>query len=333
MMKYKTAKTNTPLKGVNLGGWLVLERWMTPSVFKNSDVVNEYEFSQTKAGRRAVAKHRREFVNESDIKWLAEVGIDVIRLPIGHWQIRDEPPYLPGNGEIDWLMKTAHKYKIKVLICLHAAPGAQNSNDHSGSGVPGRTAWYKYRNIKRTTDILCDIAKKYGQHPALWGIEILNEPAVNSIRQRFIMVNWVRLMVFRLGRILPKNIKIVFSDCYNPAWWHKKVRRAVLDVHHYQCFDLQDVCQPKYGYHKKLVKSACSNYKNYSEHRPVIFGEWSATLPPNVMSEENARDFCQRQLEILQLGEAWFFWSYKTEHNGSWNFRDCYEKGYFKGYL
>ena len=34
----------TKLRGVNLGGWLVLEKWMTPSVFEGLDAVDETTF-------------------------------------------------------------------------------------------------------------------------------------------------------------------------------------------------------------------------------------------------------------------------------------------------
>jgi glucan 1,3-beta-glucosidase len=34
----------TKLRGVNLGGWLVLEKWMTPSVFEGLDAADETTF-------------------------------------------------------------------------------------------------------------------------------------------------------------------------------------------------------------------------------------------------------------------------------------------------
>ncbi|MCY0903238.1 MAG: glucan 1,3-beta-glucosidase, partial [Firmicutes bacterium] len=32
------------IRGVNLGGWLVLERWMTPSLFAGLDAKDETDF-------------------------------------------------------------------------------------------------------------------------------------------------------------------------------------------------------------------------------------------------------------------------------------------------
>ncbi len=333
MTKPRLNQNNQPIKGVNLGGWLVLERWMTPSVFAGGEAANEYELSHSEAGRRAIERHRKNFITETDIAWLARAQVEAVRLPIGYWHIIPAPPYVPGDGEIGWLLDTAKKYRIKVLLCLHAAPGAQNANDHSGSGQPGKTSWYRFKNLRQTYQILLKLARQYGAHDALWGIELLNEPLANGRAERWMLLQWSRVVAGRLKKHLPRRVKLVFSDCYNPVWWHKKLRRATLDIHHYQCFSLVDVDAKTYEHHRVVLQNARTEYEGYANNRPVIIGEWSATLPPIIISDDNAKDFCQNQLEMMQFAEAWFFWSYKTEHTGSWNFKDCYKKGYFKGFL
>ena len=95
------------MPGVNLGGWLVLERWMTPSVFAGTDATNEYELSQTVDGQARIQQHRQTFIQEADIKWLAQAGIRLLRLPIGYWALDDQPPYLSAKPQIDWLMDMA----------------------------------------------------------------------------------------------------------------------------------------------------------------------------------------------------------------------------------
>jgi glucan 1,3-beta-glucosidase len=37
-------KKQTQLRGVNLGGRLLLERWMTPSLFEGTNAEDEYAF-------------------------------------------------------------------------------------------------------------------------------------------------------------------------------------------------------------------------------------------------------------------------------------------------
>ena len=112
------------MPGVNLGGWLVLERWMTPSVFAGTDATNEYELSKTIDGQARIQRHRQTFIQEADLKWLAQAGIRLLRLPIGYWALEDQPPYLSAKPQIDWLMDAAKRYGLQVLLDLHAAPGA-----------------------------------------------------------------------------------------------------------------------------------------------------------------------------------------------------------------
>jgi len=137
------------MPGVNLGGWLVLERWMTPSVFAGTDATNEYELSQTVDGQARIQQHRQTFIQEADIKWLAQAGIRLLRLPIGYWALDDQPPYLSAKPQIDWLMDMARQYDLQVLLDLHAAPGAQNTSDHSGSGNTGNVQWYRRTNQQK----------------------------------------------------------------------------------------------------------------------------------------------------------------------------------------
>ena len=82
-------------------------------------------------------------------------------------------------------MDMARQHDLRVLLDLHAAPGAQNASNHSGNGNTGRIQWYQRANQQKTTQILLDIADEYGGHPALWGIELLNEPLVNTRREKF----------------------------------------------------------------------------------------------------------------------------------------------------
>ena len=328
------AQTSRPLPGLNLGGWLVLEKWMTPSVFAGTEAINEYELWQTAAGPRHITHHHSTFITEADIRWVAATGVRLLRVPIGYWALEDQPPYQNCRKHLDWLLEAAQRYNLRVLLCLHAAPGAQNANDHSGSGQPGTTGWFTKDNQQRTTFALQQLAKRYGNHPALWGIELLNEPLVHGLRHSWQFWRWSRTTKKLLAKTLPPHVRIVISDAYNPAWWSGKFgRNCALDIHHYHCFAPADQAATDITHHHaKLVGSQVS-YAAHARQQPIIIGEWSATLPQHLMSDKSARAFCAEQLTTFTSAEAWFFWSYKTESPDSWNFRHLYAQGYFTGIL
>ena len=58
------------LTGVNLGGWLILERWMTPTLFEGTDAQDEYSFMQTPSAKAKLRNHQKTFITERDFKWL-----------------------------------------------------------------------------------------------------------------------------------------------------------------------------------------------------------------------------------------------------------------------
>ncbi len=69
--------TPTPkIRGVNLGGWLVLEKWMVPSLFEDLAATDETSWC-AQLGPKAEPRLRRHwdsFVTEDDFAWLAQRG-------------------------------------------------------------------------------------------------------------------------------------------------------------------------------------------------------------------------------------------------------------------
>ena len=74
-----------PLRGVNPGGRLVLEEWMTPSLFGGLSATDETTWCVAlgRAARERLRTHWEPFITREDFVWLAEVGIDAVRVPLG----------------------------------------------------------------------------------------------------------------------------------------------------------------------------------------------------------------------------------------------------------
>ena len=57
------------VKGVNLGNWLVLEKWMSPSLFEGTTAEDEY-YLPTQLSREVyearIKIHRSEYITERD---------------------------------------------------------------------------------------------------------------------------------------------------------------------------------------------------------------------------------------------------------------------------
>ena len=73
---------NRALNGLNLGGWLVIEKWITPSLFSGTNARNEFELSALRQGRARIAEHHEKFITKKD---LSEVGIkDLVAVYFPH---------------------------------------------------------------------------------------------------------------------------------------------------------------------------------------------------------------------------------------------------------
>ncbi len=85
------------IKGVNLGNWLVLEKWMSPDLFAGTEAEDETQLCSDLddvARRERLTVHRDSYVTERDFAYLANRRIDAVRIPVPFFIFGDYPPYL-----------------------------------------------------------------------------------------------------------------------------------------------------------------------------------------------------------------------------------------------
>jgi glucan 1,3-beta-glucosidase len=327
---------NDKIEGVNLGGWLVLERWLTPSVFKGSVAQDEFSFSakMTDKRRRVLDRHRDTFITEKDFEWISKQGLNAVRLPVGYWALESTPPYIETRKYIDKAFKWAAGHNLAVILDLHAAPGSQNGLDHSGR--KGEATWHHDQsNIDRTVQILGTLAKEYGKQPNLWGIEVLNEPdptiPIKTLQEYYLRA------IEKVKPHINENVKIIVSDAYRPiAEWDDFLKlpaskNVVLDVHMYQTFGEENM---KLSLEQHITKTF--KWKRTLEAfgpEKVLVGEWSAALHEIYNRIHGyGRGFAQElyvnaQKYAFSDTSGWCYWTYKTETADTWNYRYLVEPG------
>jgi glucan 1,3-beta-glucosidase len=322
-----------PWRGVNLGGWLILEKWMTPSLFAGSNAIDEYGLC-SELGDKAkslLARHRKTFITEADFRWLKAHGINTVRLPVGYWILGDAAPYVGGIEYVDKAFAWAAKHRIGIVLDLHGAPGSQNGKDHSGR--VGTVEWRNKANIAYSLDVLEALAKRYKKVPALVAIELLNEPSWRLGKRR--LTNYYKEAHGRIRKHCSKKVAIIFPDAFKPKRWRrtlrgKKYQNVMLDTHLYQVFGWRNRHRHLLS-HIRVAMSRRRLLAKLQRVRPVIVGEWSAALPRKAYDgmphSEVQRTYAATQMAAMQPAAGWFYWSYKTESAGPWNYRDCVERG------
>ena len=154
------------VRGTNLGGWLVLEPWITPSIFYQflgasdkwgDDAPSKVGFDSytfctalgDEEANRQLQQHWNTWVTEKEIKELADAGVDTLRIPIADWMFVEYEPFVGcWDGSIDQLNRVLDlmgKYNMKALLDVHCMRDSQNGLDNSGD-----TKYYRWLGTKST---------------------------------------------------------------------------------------------------------------------------------------------------------------------------------------
>ncbi len=326
-------------RGVNLGGWLVLEKWMTPSLYAgHDDALDEYSLSAAWGGEAEarLKAHRDTFITEADFKWIAGCGLNVVRIPVGYWVLEGDKPFVGAAAKLDWAFQQARKVGLSVLLDLHGAPGSQNGWDHSGR--QGALQWHTSKdNIARTVRVIGDLAQRYKSYNNLVGIELLNEPRWDVPLD--ILKDYYQQAYRAARRHVKSSVAIVIHDGFRPFEWagfmqEPEYANVLLDTHLYQCYTEED---RKRSASEQIQRAAIDRRKELERAKrqlPTIVGEWSIALDPQSLQGETgfARDVARRafgdaQLLSYETTNGWIYWTYKLESSSDWNFRDSVERG------
>ncbi|KAG8951095.1 exo-1,3-beta-glucanase [Tulasnella sp. 424] len=180
------------IRGVNLGGWFVLEPWVNPSMFNQTGkdfIVDEwtYGYYQTRdVAQLIIEKHWDTWITEDDFAAIAQAGLNHVRIPMPFWSVptanTSTLPFLSGSWSrllraVSW----ASKYDLSVIIDIHGAPGSQNGYDNSGLRLDSPQWQTAPENVNHTLQVFSVLINEFGNFDK-WGgtvgaIEALNEPA------------------------------------------------------------------------------------------------------------------------------------------------------------
>jgi glucan 1,3-beta-glucosidase len=328
------------IRGVNLGGWLVLEKWIKPSLFAGQTAEDEYTLCQALGKEKASAllqKHRETWITADDFKWLASHGINSVRLPVGYWVAEENSPFITGWDTAVQAFRMADENGLSVLLDLHGLPGSQNGWDHSGR--QGAIAWPTSQdNIEHSLRVIEDLAARCKEFKNLLGIELVNEPRDSipiKILKSYYQAGYEKVR----KHIAPDRAAVVIHDSFRPFLWDNfmsgpSYQNVILDTHLYQCFSDEDRQRNIDSQLKVASGDRPVQLKKMQAQHTCIVGEWSLGLPEKTVKGLNqtaqaaaTRAFGSAQIVTYGQTHGWYFWTYRTEESGGWNFRECINKG------
>jgi len=175
-----------PLQGVNLGGWFVMEKWMTP--LTSDSLPDTYSVMQkldqrfgVETEQSLIKTYQQSWITTTDLDNIKAAGFNVVRAPVWWGQfytLNDQSPagWRPDAFEIlDWLVNACAARGIYVIIDMHGVVGGQSTSDDTGRA--GQNQYWTNGNFQgQTAYIWWQIANHYKGNPTVAGYDLINEP-------------------------------------------------------------------------------------------------------------------------------------------------------------
>lgn len=248
-----------PIRGVNLGGWLSIEPFITPSLFdqwsSRDGVIDEWTLSEKLGGNAGatIEKHYAKFMNEQDFAEIRNAGLDHVRIQYSYWAVKTYPgdPYV---AKIAWryllrAIEYCRKYGLRVKLDLHGIQGSQNGWNHSGRQGPIK--WIESdkgeENLQRSVEIHNQLSKFFAQDRyknvlTIYGL--VNEPLMLSLPIK----NVLQWTVNTTQMVQANGITawVALHDGFlSLAKWHNMLQhrpnKMMLDTHQYTIFNKGEI--------------------------------------------------------------------------------------------
>lgn len=191
--KLMAGNTEVVLNGVNLGGWLLMETWMSPVLdpkenLAHTDILEilTHRFGKEKA-RSLMQLYQDSFVTEADFTRIADMGFNCVRLPFwygsfmtetGEWHTASHTQN-PGFQRLDWVIAQCEKNGLYAILDMHGCPGGQSTN-HSTGAIDKCALYQKEVYLDAMEELWRAIAKRYRRNPVVAAYDIMNEPQNNA---------------------------------------------------------------------------------------------------------------------------------------------------------
>lgn len=134
------------------------------------------------AAENIYTAHQDTWITSADFDNLANLGINVIRLPIAWFEIVNENGTIKANAwdKIDWAISQASQRNIYTIIDLHTVPGGGCPWGSCGKAGPNpNTFWTHAPYQDMVVEIWKAIANRYRGNAAVAGYDLINEPLID----------------------------------------------------------------------------------------------------------------------------------------------------------
>ena len=303
------------LKGVNIGGWLNMENFITG--------YSGNESMMRAAVRDVLGPEKYElfferlltaFYGDADAAFLAETGLNCVRIPVNYRHLEsDAKPFEvieDGFRHLDRAIAAGAAHGIHSLVDLHAHPGSQNHHWHSDNPTH-RALFWEHRHFQdRVVHLWEAIADRYKGNAWVAGYNVMNEPADES---RTVVGPFYERVAAAIRAVDPDHILFFDGNTYSTEFdfFGEPMENAVYTLHDYVPAGLgrggpypgPDAAEQKFLQRSEYARRTGT---------PIYVGEFAPIYTGDPEEDEVRRRILADQLELYRRHDAGFAtWMYK----------------------
>lgn len=311
--------TEIKLRGVNFGGWLMMEGYILGG--RNIPEKSFREQLSNEIGIEDAEKFKWEFadnfIQESDIRNVKRLGFNVVRVPVNYKFFENEK----GWEYFDSVVKIFEDNNLYLIIDMHSAPGCQNPDWHCDSW--GEVELFdSEKPQKQLVSLWGKIAKRYKDKAIIAGYDILNESVTPKVKE---FNNLYRAIVKEIRSVGDKHILFLEGN-----QWGSDLEcledfdddNIVYSVHFYRPMELAFNMMPNLVYpgiiggekwDKSRLRLELKSYKDFSakKNAPILVGEFGVSTRCVCCKHELA--WVKDVVDVFEeFGFHWTYWTYKA---------------------
>ena len=316
--------TTIQLKGLNLGGWFIMEKWMCP--LDSGSMPDTYSVITNLDGRFGVATeqslirtYQTNWITIADLNNITNGGYNCVRVPVwwGNFYSITNTTSAGWRSDaftvLDWLVTNCAVRGIYVVIDMHGVVGGQSTTDSTGQQNQNHY-WTNNTDQSETTYMWTQIATHYNGNSTVAGYDLINEPD-NAPSTAAVWAAYTNLYT-TIRSVDPGHIIIMegtfgswnWSMLPNPSvygWTN-----VVYSMHEYQWGG--SVAQIEAGSDNQVTDF--NNHKSWNV--PDYIGEWNDMGNGAACYDYSINDYNND-------GISWTLWAYKTDlASNGWGWYD-----------
>jgi aryl-phospho-beta-D-glucosidase BglC (GH1 family) len=322
--------TTVLLKGMNLGGFMVMEPWMCPA--DSGGLPDTYSIIKELDSRFGVAEeqtlirdYQQDWITTQDFVNLKNAGFNVVRVPV--WWGNFYPIANVSNSgwrsdaftELDWVVSQAAAQGIYTIIDMHGVVGGQSTSDDTGQQNVN-AYWTNSNDQGNTAYMWWEIANHYKGNGNVAGYDLINEP-MNAPSNSAVISAYASLYT-TVRSADPSHIVIIEGTFGSWDWsmlpspssegW----TNVVYQMHEYEWNDSE----------AQVEQGSVNQVNDFNNHAswnvPGYVGEWNDMGYGSAANQYSVNTYDNG-------GESWSMWAYKATDGLTPNGWGMYDPSYW----